>query len=626
MGVFSGGGPGAELDAMRAAVRAMMSESRHRGPDAEGMVEIAAGDDSLVLGHRRLSILDLSKGSQQPIGHEETGSWLVYNGEIYNFRELRRELETRGVRFRTSGDTEVLLAALVEWGEAALGKLEGMFAFAFWDGRAKTLLVARDRMGIKPLYYHAGAGRFVFASEVKVLERAAIIPLTVDEEGVDSFLAYGAVTRPRTIWREIRELGPGHWLRLRAPSELEEGSYWSLEDALEGAAELSAGRAVNFEDAVARIRERLKAAVSGQLVSDVPVGVFLSGGVDSSLLALEASRCATSEITLLTVAFPEQEFSELPYAREIARGLPHRHEVVTLSAEELRGLLPGALAAMDQPTLDGMNTYVICRAGAARGLKVLLSGVGGDEVFGGYSTFAKVPRLQRYASRYGTKLQAAARLMATMPVKNPIPWKKIGETVELRNITDAYLLQRSVRWRRKGTESPAKSLQQKIEGLSNDFQKVAALELQFYMRNQLLRDADVFSMAHSVELRVPLLDTALVEAALSLAPEHHFSAGRGKRITRKIAGELMGAELPQRPKMGFTFPWRQWLRQALRETIAQTLRSRELYEPFGLDPAYGEKMLQGLERDDPRQTWSEVWSLFVLLNWQARNGVECAVA
>ncbi len=582
-------------------------------------MEIPLATGTLILGHTRLSILDLSEGSRQPIHDAETGSWLVYNGEIYNFRQLRKELEALGVKFRTSGDAEVLLKALVQWDEAALKKLEGMFAFAFWDGRSRNLLLARDAMGMKPLYYHAGAGAFAFASEVKVIERPQICPLTVDKHAVDSFLTYGAVVGPNTILREIRELEPGHLLRVNARREITDSEYWSLTRLL---SESAAAEIPDFEHAVSQVRGRLESAVSSHLVSDVPVGVFLSGGVDSSLLALLASRRSTSPITLLTVAFPEQEFSELPYARQIARNLPHLHEVVTLSARELRDLLPDALSAMDQPTVDGINTYVISRAGASCGLKVLLTGIGGDELFGGYTTFVKVPRLLKY----GAGLRPVARLLARLRTKNPIQWKKVADAGQLRNTAEAYLLQRSIRWRRDKSAGLAERIQESIGSLKSDFQKLAALEIQFYARNQLLRDADVFSMANSVELRVPFLDMRLVEAALSLSPEHHFEGTSGKRLTWRILRDLTGEQMPQRRKMGFTFPWRQWLRQTLKETITRTLSDQQLYEPLMLDPAYGRELLEGLEREDRLQSWSEVWSLFVLLTWQSRTGVECAVA
>ncbi|MGA2336186.1 MAG: asparagine synthase (glutamine-hydrolyzing) [Terriglobales bacterium] len=623
VGFLSDGRP----EETRAAVRNMMAASQHRGPDASGSVEIprAAGSAnySLVLGHTRLSIIDLSDGSRQPMQDAESGSWLAFNGEIYNFRQLRAELETLGMKFATSGDSEVLLKALVQWGERALEKLEGMFAFAFWDDRNRNLLVARDRVGMKPLYYYAGPRGFAFASEVKVLERAQICSLTVDHDSVASFLAYGAVIGPKTIFKEIRELEPGHLLRVSARGEIADSEYWSLRRSL---AESAPADCQDFDHAVAQVRERLEYAVSSHLVSDVPVGVFLSGGVDSSLLALVASRYAKPPITLLTVAFPEQEFSELPYAREIARGLPHHHEVVTLTPEQLRELLPFALGAMDQPTVDGINTYVISRVGAALGLKVLLTGIGGDELFGGYTTFTKVPKLLRY----GAGLRPAARVLAKLRTKNPIQWQKVADAGPPRNLAEAYMLQRSIRWRQQnsgaGSRPAQQSLQESIEFLANDFQKLAALELQFYARNQLLRDADVFSMANSVELRVPFLDTRLIAVALGISPGYHFEGGRGKRITRRILSELAGEQILQRRKMGFTFPWQQWLSRELKETIACTLRDKQLYEPLCLDAAYGGRLLDGLERGDRLQSWSEVWSLFVLLNWQCRTGVEYAVS
>jgi asparagine synthase (glutamine-hydrolysing) len=615
MGILSDG----RSEQMRAAVRDMMAASKHRGPDASGSVEIPVATGSLVLGHTRLSIIDLSDGSRQPMQDAASGSWLAFNGEIYNFRELQAELETLGMKFVTSGDSEVLLKALVQWGEQALQKLEGMFAFAFWDGLSRNLLLARDRVGMKPLYYYSGPRGFAFASEVKVLERAQICPLTVDHDAVESFLAYGAVMGPNTIFKEIRELEPGHLLRANARGEVTESEYWSLSGCL---GENEPAEIRDFEHAVSHIRERLESAVNSHLVSDVPVGVFLSGGVDSSLLALLASRYAKSPITLLTVAFPEQEFSELPYARQIARGLPHHHEVVTLTAERLRDLLPLALGAMDQPTVDGINTFVISRVGASLGLKVLLTGIGGDELFGGYTTFTKVPRLLRY----GVGLRPAARVLARLGTKNPIQWQKVADAGPLRNLAEAYLLQRSIRWRRENSKARSRRVQAQVESLANDFQKLAALELHFYARNQLLRDADVFSMANSVELRVPFLDTRLIEAALAISPGYHFEGGRGKRITWRILRQLTGEQIKQRRKMGFTFPWQQWLGRELKETIAWTLRDRQLYEPLGLEPAYGSRLLDGLERGDRLRSWSELWSLFVLLNWRCRTGVEYAVA
>jgi asparagine synthase (glutamine-hydrolysing) len=619
MGMLSGG----PIERTRAAVSTMIGASYHRGPDGNGSAEVVLGESALVLGHTRLSIIDLTDYARQPMWHPETGSCLIFNGEIYNFRQIRGELESCGETITSSGDTEVLLKALVRWGEAALPKFEGMFAFAYWDGRAQQLLLVRDPMGIKPLYYHSRAGEIIFASEVKVIVRSGACSTTLNPDAVNSFLSYGAVIGPETIHREIRELKPGHLLRVNTRGETSCAEYWSLQGALakqRGRVAESAAR--NFDDAVGRIEERLEGAVNSQLVSDVPVGIFLSGGVDSSLLTLLGAKLAKSPITLLTVAFPEAEFSELPYARQIAQAVPHRHEVVTLTPENLREQLPAALSAMDQPTVDGINTFLISRVGASLGLKVLLNGIGGDELFGGYTTFAKVPQLLRF----GNFARPVAGILSKLRTRNPIQWKKVADAGPLRGLAEAYLLQRSIRWRRDQGGAFAASEEASIAGLSNDFQKIAALELEIYARNQLLRDADVFSMASSVELRVPLLDLQLLDAALSLPAEFHFEGKRGKRITRRILQDLLGEPIPHRRKMGFTLPWQQWLRQSLLPTITAVIGDRSLYQPMGLDPNYGDDLLAGWQRGDRFHSWSEVWSLFVLLHWQQHTEANHAPA
>jgi asparagine synthase (glutamine-hydrolysing) len=331
MGILSDGRP----EQTRAAVRDMIAASGHRGPDGSGMAEIPLAENSLVLGHTRLSILDLSDGSRQPMQDSETGSWLAFNGEIYNFRQLRAELETQGVRFATSGDSEVLLRALVRVGRKRARKTAGHVCLCLlgWPRResSRGQRPGGHEAGLLLRGSGSGTRRFAFASEVKVLERAQICPLNVDQDAVDSFLAYGAVIGPNTIFREIRELEPGHLLRVSARGEVGESEYWSLRACFGGQDPTLAQKARrdgapairDFDHAVSLVRERLEYAVSSHLVSDVPVGVFLSGGVDSSLLALLASRYAKSPITLLTVAFPEQEFSELPYARgRLLAGFP----------------------------------------------------------------------------------------------------------------------------------------------------------------------------------------------------------------------------------------------------------------------------------------------------------------
>ena len=602
-----------------AAAQSMVGASLHRGPNGSGMVTIPMPGDGghLVLGHTRLSIIDLSERASQPMCDPRTGSWLVYNGEIYNFRELRRGLEQSGVAFTSEGDSEVLLRALVTWGGSAVSRVRGMFAFAFWDGRRRELLLARDPLGIKPLYYFYRRGLLLFASEAKVLQAAGAQDFAVDPLALDSFLTYGAVLGPRTILEGVRELLPGQRMRISSPGQppFLEG-FWSFADTVARRAPQA-----GFSEALQAVRPRFQDAVRSHLVSDVPLVVLLSGGIDSNLLAHAAARRHT-RVTLLTVDFSEEGFSELPSAAKTAHRLDLRHEVVRLSAKNFEAMCAAALDAMDQPTVDGINTYVVSNVASSLGFRVLLSGLGGDELFGGYTTFRKAPRLARW--------QHALKLLANVVpalAKNSIQWAKVEQARTLAGLGEAYLLQRSIRWDhfREGVEPNGHVESQMLAGLAADlppnadtFLKIAQLELCIYMRNQLLRDADVFSMANSVELRVPFLDLDLARTALSLPRSCHLDLYGGKRITRRLLKEMSGSE-PSRKKVGFLFPWQVWLRGALRGMLFDTLLEKSLYDGLGLDFAAANQLIQRFDRSDPLVSWSQVWSLFVLLHWAKKQ-------
>ncbi|MGH7894752.1 MAG: asparagine synthase (glutamine-hydrolyzing), partial [Candidatus Binatia bacterium] len=393
-------------ESLEAAVARMVAAQHHRGPDEARTVTVPTGPRSLVLGFDRLAILDLTPDASQPMHDPSTGSWLVFNGEIYNFRDLRAELEGGGHRFRSSGDTEVLLAALARWGTAALPRLRGMYAFAFFDARTRRLVLGRDPFGIKPLLYGWLDGVFVFASELRAIRVAGLGSLTVDREALDAYLTYGAVPEPHTIAREVHALPPGHVLELDARGEAHgPRRVFGLEDLL---GEVERPADASWRDAVDEVGSVLADAVEAHLVSDVPLGVLLSGGVDSTVVASLAARHV--EPQFLTVGFDEPRFSEVAAARATALRLGGRHHVISLTSGDVLGVLPAALEAMDQPTADGINTFVIARAAAERGIKVLVSGLGGDEVFGGYSTFRKAPLL---AARAGW-LAPVGRGLATL--------------------------------------------------------------------------------------------------------------------------------------------------------------------------------------------------------------------
>jgi asparagine synthase (glutamine-hydrolysing) len=617
-GIWGAGRP----DELEAAVLRMVAAQQHRGPDEQRTVVVRTERTTLVLGFDRLAILDLSREASQPMYHAPTGSWLVFNGEIYDFRALRAELEARGHRFRSSGDSEVLLVALVEWGAAALTRLRGMYAFAFFDGRTRRLVLGRDPFGIKPLVYGRPGGTFMFASELRAIRAARPGALTLDRAALAAYSVYGAVPEPHTIVRELTMLPPGHVLEVDARGESAgPRPVLSLDALVEPAASFgSRAEAIETTGAV------LADAVGAHLVSDVPLGVLLSGGVDSTLVASLAARHGV-EPQFLTVGFDEPRFNEVATARATALRLGGRHHVVSLSVSDVLGVLPDALAAMDQPTADGVNTFVITHAAAARGIRVLVSGLGGDELFGGYTTFRKAPFLAAHAR----VLAPLARLLAALGVGNVAQWAKIAAAHDVDDLRAAYLLQRAL-----GTALPADGRL----GLpgdtwaalapragASDYRRVSALEIGFYLRSQLLRDADIFSSANSVELRVPFLDVEVLRTAWRIPDAWHLGRSGGRKAILKAALRRIAPAHPVgRGKMGFVFPWVAWLQGPLGERVAATLADRDAHEQLGIDPAGGRRLLDALRRRDARVGWAEIWSRFVLVEWYRRTEADAAEA
>ncbi len=370
----------------------------HRGPDDSGTVVIrdsAHGSAEIGLGNRRLAILDLSPLAHQPMQDAETGNWIVYNGEIYNFKDVRAELERLGTTFISHSDTEVLLKAYARWGESCLLKFRGMFAFALWDARRHQLFLARDPMGIKPLYYAETASHFIFASEVRSLLGTDLLPHRIDPAGLANFLTFGSAYDPLTLIQGVKSLAPGHTLTWRSGT-LTEASYWDLVGDAPRRQDAPSLPVKDENQAVALLTPLLEDAVRMQLVSDVPVGVFLSGGIDSSALVSILSRGGFTPSTF-SIIFREADFSEAEHSRAIAAKFHTDHHEITVSQSDVLAAIPDAMAAMDLPTMDGINTYFVSRETRRAGVKVALSGLGGDEVFAGYSTFRTVPRMERFA-------------------------------------------------------------------------------------------------------------------------------------------------------------------------------------------------------------------------------------
>ena len=534
-----------------------------RGPDGAGLW--ASDDGRAALASRRLAILDLSAAGDQPMASQDGRYQAILNGEIYNFRELRRELEADGIRFHSRSDTEVLLALYARQGTAMLSRLRGMYGLAIWDDRDKTLLLARDPLGIKPLYYSTAGGCLRFASQVKALEQGGAVSREIDPAGLTGFLLWGSVPEPFTIRREIRALPAGHHLLVVREGNIGQPQPHGPE------------RVAPLEPAAA-----VEDSVRAHLVSDVPVAVFLSAGLDSSLIAALARRHLPEPPATFTLRFEGLEdsaFDEAPLAAEVAKRLGTRHVERRMGRAELADLWRGALAAMDQPSIDGFNTWTVSRAAHEAGLKVVLSGLGGDEVFGSYPSFADVPRLARSARRAARVPGLAAVWPAIARGTWPDRPKLAGLLRHGRTVPGAYFLRRGLFLPEELPGLLGRDLAE--EGLrlydpvadavralaaanghgSDAWIAVHELETAHYMRNQLLRDSDWASMAWSVELRVPLVDAWLREQLAAADFEPARSQGKAA-LVRRAAPELP-ASLWTRPKSGFYIPVAEWMQPEL---------------------------------------------------------------
>jgi asparagine synthase (glutamine-hydrolysing) len=524
-----------------------------RGPDGEG--EWCSDDGRIAFGHRRLAIIDLSESGRQPMQSADGRLVIVFNGEIYNHRELRVGLESHGVRFRSTSDTEVILALYGREGRAGLARLRGMFALALWDAREERLVLARDPWGIKPLYYAVDAGVLRFASQLRALEASGALSREVSAGGLAGFLLWGAVPEPLTIRRAIKAVPAGHSIEISAGCV---GAPCPLPEA---------------PVPPTRPEEAVEDSVAAHLVSDVPVGVFLSAGLDSALVAALASRHLAEPPVTLTLAFETQRGTprdEAPLAAEVARLLGTRHVERRFSTADVDGLRAQALVAMDQPSVDGLNTFLVSRAARDAGLKVVLSGLGGDELFGSYPSFRDVPRWLAWARR-GARIPglcaAWPRLAALAAPGRP---KLCGLLRYGGSLAGAYFLRRGLFL---PEELPALLGRELAAAGLAEYDAVAAaeaaaapqrdapleawpaihrLESRLYLRNQLLRDADWASMAHSLEVRVPLVDGQL-HGILERADFEPARISGKAHLVRRLAPGLPEA-LYARPKTGFVVP------------------------------------------------------------------------
>lgn len=618
-----------------AAVRRMMAALRHRGPDDEGMLSVSGA----TLGMRRLSVIDLAGGSQ-PTLNEDRSVAVTFNGEIYNFRELRYALEAQGHVFHTRSDTETIVHAYEAWGKDCVRHLRGMFAFAVLDGREKPghfaprVFLARDRWGIKPLYYAAADGALVFASEVRALLASGLVSPRLCDSALEAYLLFGSVPEPATLVEGVYSLPPGHRLLISdaaRPTAAQPEPYWSFGEVTQAS---SRETPRNVCEAAKELRPLLEDAVRSHLVADVPLGLFLSSGIDSTALAALASR-EQRDLHTFTVVFPEQDFSEAALARKTAQRFGTQHEEFLLTAEQMLGRLDEAVAALDQPTMDGINTYFVSWAARQVGLKVALSGLGGDEVFGGYGTFRTTPRAAslakagRLVPRPMRSATAAAVQLFAHFRRTDAGRKASALWRDPAALPHAYFFARALFTPEQAAgllcadtdcNAPWRAWMRETAYQADRldrFASVLCLEMRSYMVQTLLRDTDAVSMSHSLEVRVPLLDHRIVEFVLRLPDSARRRRGVPKALLVEALGDLLAPEIVRQRKRTFTLPWERWLRGALRERVAEGL---EDLAP-ALLPALRPDALRSVWRDflAGRTSWSRAWSLYVLNEWARRN-------
>lgn len=605
-----------DKDSAAEIIRRMSRAIAHRGPDAEGYLV----DDGIAFGHRRLSIIDLSETANQPL-FDSTGRYaIMLNGEIYNYRDVKRELPE--YPFRTASDTEVILAAFEKYGPGCLSLLNGMFTIAIWDKQTGELFIARDRLGVKPLYYSITAdGVLVFASEVRSILDSGLVERNLNEEALTEYLMYQSVYAPRTIVRDIHQLPAGSYA-VYSRGQFDIRLYWRIE-------EFRPTHDFHDEDDVKEnVRRLLLKSVERRMISDVRLGAFLSGGIDSSAVVGLMAEISDQPIDTFSVTFGEEQFDESRYSNLIAQRFNTRHTVVDLSAQDFLDELPNALRSVDTPTGDGMNAYVVSKATRKMGIRVALSGLGGDELFAGYSYFFNwldtqrgwlpiVPKLLRkplglaLANSTRSKHQRIADILRADSLDLAGVYPVFRQVMSKQAAHDYYK-------NGDGRSTIQKILDEKRSAVERFplLSQLSIAELVGYTQNVLLKDTDQFSMASALEVREPFFDYLLVEYVLQI-PDSIKYPKYPKSLLVESIHPLLPDEIVHRPKQGFTLPWEHWMRNELRELCESRLNSlkqREIFDSEKIDAKWN-SFLAGAKGI----LWSEFWHLVVLSEWLENN-------
>jgi len=575
---------------------AMRDSMAHGGPDDEGL--FIDKKNGIALGHRRLSIIDLSPLGHQPMCNEKEDIWLTYNGEIYNFLELRQELAKRGYKFQSHSDTEVILKAYEEWGEKSFENFIGMFAFCLFDKRKNIIYLVRDHAGIKPLYYAISNDLLLFASEVKAF-KVFNSAWPENNDWKIYFLLFGHMPEPFTTLKDVLMLPKGCFIKVdlgnRTSVIKEYASIRFSEDIKD------------INEAILGVKELFEKGVKRHLISDAPIGVFLSGGIDSSLIALLASKFQGENLRTLSIVFDEKDYSEERYQKIVYEKIKSQHTSYLVTENDFINSLADIFSAMDQPTTDGVNTYFISRCAKEEGLKAVLSGLGGDELFGGYPSFQRINRFWFLRNRnlkplfnlFGYSNNDRVKKLSFLSIENPLKFYllfrglfSVGDVSKILGRDEKEIVEAI----RKVYITPTKGIGRK------NF--VTLLETDLYMKDQLLKDTDYMSMWHSVETRVPFLDRELIDFTFSIREGIRFKNNVPKVLLLEAFKEILPPEISNRKKMGFTFPFQVWMRNNMDSLLD--------YIPDSSRRQVG-RIVKAFE--EGRLHWSRLWALAVFNRW-----------
>lgn len=583
--------PEITIEANQQLVNQMCNSLKHGGPDDEGFYSDAP--NHLVLGHRRLALIDLSSGGHQPMSYGQGRYWISYNGELYNYAAIRQELLAAGYHFKSASDTEVILAAFAAWGTNAFKRFNGMFAFALWDSEQAILYLVRDLHGIKPVYYAKTEKGICFASEVRAFRHISWLQQENKNWPV-YLLAYGHLPEPVTTIQQVKPLPKGCFLRYHHRS-----GKWDIENfGISSYAEITSNR----DFAKEMVREKLAKAVQQHLVSDAPIGVFLSGGLDSSIITMLAAGYQRGGLKTLSIIFEETRYSEKKYQDQIIEKIDCPNWQETLTEKIFQQNLPGIINAMDMPGCDGINTWFISKYARESGLKAVLSGVGGDELFGGYPSFRRIGKV-RWIEKLPSVLLKTSRYSDIKKLRR-LSYLSLDGAKGLYLFLRGQFVPATIARQLDATEKDIWQILDEQPGL-DDLESLSTgnqagwIESNLYMQNQLLRDADVMSMAHGVEIRVPFLDNEFVKTVQNIRSDIKYRGSYPKQLLIDSFKSELPAGIWNRPKMGFSFPFTEWMQHS--EFVADTMHKAGVQ---------GENNLRKFKDGDMH--WSQLMSLLLL--------------